>query len=361
MSTHPYKNRPDFTDWRKAIETVCPGEVDPVVAFPFRITAEDKVATAGSCFAQHIARHLSQHGLRYFVAEPAHPFLRRELAAEYNYGTFSCRYGNLYTTRQLVQLFDRAYGQFSPLEDVWPEADGRLIDPFRPRIQPGGFATMAEYQADRKQHFAAVRAMFEQLDYFVFTLGLTECWRLRQDGAVFPLCPGVSGGTFDPERHEFVNLGVEDVTSDIEAFLTRLASVNPRAKVIFTLSPVPLVATAEPRHVLVSTTLSKAVLRVACDVITRRHAHVAYFPSFEIITGAYARGRYFDADVRSVKEAGVRHVMRLFFQHGTTVVVPARGVQTPEAAVQDDAASDAFLAKLQEVVQVICDEEALRS
>ena len=94
MSDQPYRNRPDA------------------------------VATAGSCFAQHIARHLSMRGLQHFVAEPAHPFLRPDLAAEYNYGTFSCRYGNVYPTRQLVQLIDRAYDRFSPAEDVWEEADG---------------------------------------------------------------------------------------------------------------------------------------------------------------------------------------------------------------------------------------------
>jgi len=359
--SHPYKNRPDFTDWRRAIETVRPGHVDPVVEFPFVIQNDDKVATAGSCFAQHIARHLSKRGLRYFVAEPPHPFLQAHIASEYNYGTFSCRYGNIYTTRQLVQLFDRAYGRFTPVDDIWIESDGRLIDPFRPRIQPGGFASRAEYDVDRQQHFAAVRTMFEQLDYFVFTLGLTECWRSREDGAVFPLCPGVSGGTFDPKRYEFVNLGVDDVTSDIEAFLARLASVNPRAKVVFTVSPVPLVATAEPRHVLVSTTVSKAVLRVACDIATRRHSHVAYFPSYEIITGPHARGAYFDADLRSVKEAGVRHVMRTFFRHATTIDLAVSADDAMPEAVQNDTASGAFLANMENVVQVICDEEALRS
>lgn len=340
---------------------VPPFQIDPVVAFPFRITPADAVATGGSCFAQHIARYLSFHGLRYFVPEQAHPFLGRPLSDEYHYGTFSCRFGNIYTTRQLLQLFDRAYGRFAPVEDVWTGTDGRLIDPFRPRIQPGGFATRAEYDADRRQHFAAVRSMFEQLDYFVFTLGLTECWRSRDDGAVFPLCPGVAGGTFDPGRHEFLNLDVTMASDDLAAFLDRLTGVNPRAKVIISVSPVPLMATAEERHVLASTTLSKSVLRVVCDGITRRYPHVAYFPSYEIVTGPHARGRYFDTDLRSVTEAGVRHVMRLFFHHGTTVDIRARAGQSSAAEPQDLKAVEpnSFLAEMQKVVQVICDEEAL--
>ena len=80
-----------------------------------------------------------------------------------------------------------------------------------------------------------------------------------------------------------------------------------------------------------------------------------------MITGAHARGRYFDADLRSVKEAGVRHVMRLFFTHATTVTPGMASDADKNAAAREDEAADQFLDKLQNVVQVICDEEALRS
>jgi hypothetical protein len=47
--------------------------------------------------------------------------------------------------------------------------------------------------------------MFETLDVLVFTFGLTESWRNRADGAIFPLAPGVAGGEFHGDRYEFVN------------------------------------------------------------------------------------------------------------------------------------------------------------
>ena len=128
---------------------------------------------------------------------------------------------------------------------------------------------------------------------------------------------------------------------------------------ILTVSPVPLVSTAELRHVLISTTLSQAVLRVACDVITRRHSHVAYFPSYEIITGPSSRGRYYDLDLRSIREAGVQHVMRCFFRHAT-VGVPDGDEATMPAARHDAPRDDTFLTEMRQIVQVVCDEEALR-
>src|SRR5205823_5578884 len=79
------------------------------------------------------------------------------------------------------------------------------------------------------------------------------------------------------------------------------------------------VATAEPRSVLVATTYSKSVLRVAAEEIANHDPGIAYFPSYEIITGQHTRGRYFASDLRSVTEEGVARVMALFLQHYTEI------------------------------------------
>jgi hypothetical protein len=255
-----------------------------------------------------------------------------------NYGVFSARYGNVYTARQLLQLFRRAYGELTPRPVAW-QRGARFVDPFRPEIESAGFDSKDAVCASREAHFEAVRRMFEQLDVFIFTLGLTEAWRYKFDGAVFPVAPGVSGGNFDPRFHEFVNFGVQDVIRDLGDFLRNLSRVNAGARVILTVSPVPLIATYEPRHVLVSTTYSKAVLRVAADEIARSHDNVTYFPSYEIVTGNFSRGRYFENDLRSVTPDGVDHVMRMFFRHFA-----------PDAEVS---------AAVREAMDLVCEEESL--
>ena len=354
MNKHPYQSLADKAFWRRAVTDLPRSEVDPVGQFDLRIGPDTKVATAGSCFAQHIARHLRDSGYDYFVAEPGHPILPEGVRQASNYGLFSCRYGNIYTARQLRQLMDRAYGRFHPKEDAWFNSLGDVRDPFRPTTQPGGFISEAEMRADRQQHLAAVRRMFQELDVFVFTLGLTECWRSREDGAVFPLCPGVEGGEFDPERHEFYNQGVEDVVDDLRTVVTKLGKINPSAEVVLTVSPVPLTATAAPNeHVLSATTYSKSVLRVAAEQLQRRFANVHYFPSYEIITGAFTRGAYYAADLRNVVEDGVSHVMRLFMQHST-----GTGPRRIESRAQDDI-SAGYIATAQHLVDVECDETHL--
>lgn len=354
MSQHPYKSLPDKAFWRRSLAAVAPAEVDPVGVLDLRIDAETKVATAGSCFAQHIARHLRNSGYCYYIAEPGHPILPGRVRESHNYGLFSARYGNIYTARQLWQLFERAYGRFEPIEDVWVSGDDLLLDPFRPTIQPSGYISRQELMADREQHLAAVRKMFETLDVFVFTLGLTECWRSRDDGAVFPICPGVEGGTFDPARYEFYNQTAEDVVGDLTAFRDGLEKVNPKAQIILTVSPVPLVATAEEgAHVLSATTYSKSVLRVAAETMRQKFANVHYFPAYEIITGAFNRGAYFAPDLRNVVEDGVAHVMRLFMAHATGAAVPAAKTDRPSSQGEQD------LEIASRLVEVECDEVAL--
>jgi hypothetical protein len=342
---NPYDGLPGYQFWRKAIGNVALREVDPVVSSGFIIDRQTKIATAGSCFAQHLSRTLEQCGFNYYIAEkPAG--LSSEEAARLNYGVFSARYGNIYTVRQLLQLFDRAYGSFQPADSAWARGDGRYADPFRPQIEPSGFETTEAVEEDRSAHLSAVRHMFETLDVLVFTLGLTEAWAAKEDGAVFPLAPGVAAGKMDFTRYEFVNFGVNEVISDLEAFIERLREVNRGARIILTVSPVPLIATYENRHVLVSTTYSKSVLRVAAEEIVRRHSNCVYFPSYEIITGNYTRGIYYDADLRSVNAAGVDHVMRLFLAHYS-------------AHKEKSTLYNELMREAESVMEVICDEEAI--
>lgn len=159
---------------------------------PFTIGAHDKVATSGSCFAQHIGRYLRESGLNYYVTETANPIAQPDIALKLGYGVFTARYGNIYTSRQLLQLLRRAFGRFTPKEDMWAESATKIIDPFRPNIQPEDFGSTREYWTDRESHLQHVREMFENLDVLVFTLGLTECCARARTARCFQCVPGCS-------------------------------------------------------------------------------------------------------------------------------------------------------------------------
>lgn len=350
---NPYAGLADTQFWRRAVANVATGDVDPVLDPKFGISRKDRIATAGSCFAQHISAELTRQGANYFVTEPGPPDATREAAAARNYGVYSARFGNIYTVRQAVQLFDRAFGFFTPDEPDWVRADGRLVDPFRPQIEPDGFASHDALIEDRTVHLAAVARMFRELDVFVFTLGLTEGWRSKVTGAVYPVAPGVSSGSMDDRLHEFVNFTTVETSRDLRGLVERLKSVNRNCRIMLTVSPVSLVATYEKRHVLTSTVASKAVLRAAAGEAATM-AEVEYFPAYEIIAGGFNRGAYLGEDCREVLPAGVAHVMRVFCRHYLAApdlqqLKVSRKRETDERTARDIA----------DVAGVICDEELL--
>ncbi len=350
---NPYMHAPDTAFWRRSVAEVPAADIDPVSGWVPTINRRTRIATVGSCFAQNISRYLKAQNFNFLDVEPRPPLISTEVATSFNYGQFSARYGNVYTSRQLVQLLERSlfHGE-NPERDneVWRISDTRWVDPFRPKIHPEGFDSPAALRQDRRRHLAAVSAMLQRLDVLVITLGLTEAWINRNTGAAYPLAPGVAGGRFDPNAHEFVNLTVDDVRDDVARSIELLRSVNPDAEVVLTVSPVPLIATASDDHVLAATTYSKSVLRVAAGQISNEVEGVSYFPSYEIITGAFNRGRYFGGDLRSATDEGVDHAMRLFFRHSANLeLVPITGVDraTVEAQLDGVAAS------------VVCDHEDL--
>ena len=333
---HPYSDLPDHCYWARSVARLLPDRVDPMVQAPFRITRSTPVLTAGSCFADRITRALATRGFNLVMTELAHPLLPRRIAQAHGYGRHAARYGNIYTARQLRQLLERALGRFAPAEPPWRLGNGNWADPFRPTVQPGGFVSHHELAADRARHLACVRAAFETARVFIFTLGLTEAWHSLEDEAVFPVAPGVAAGRFDKARHGFIDFSVEEIVADLEIFLDLAREISPGLKVILTVSPVPLAATARPdRHVLTATTLSKAKLRLAAEMFCRDRPDAVYFPAYEIVTGPHGRGRYFTGGLRDASRMAVEHVMASFFRNfteGADRPLPPADPPSPRAA-----------------------------
>lgn len=343
-TSHPYKLQPDWAFWRKTVEDRHQLDIGDWYRRKFPIS-NAKIATAGSCFAQHIGRELRENGFQFLDVEPPPPLLRNDRWLDYGYGMYSARYGNVYTPRQLLQLAQRALGEFEPADHVWKKDRG-FVDPFRPTIEPEPMLIIDEVEATRKYHLARVAHLFEQTDVFVFTLGLTEAWQSKKDGAVFPVAPGVSGGTFDEADYGFVNLSYGDCVSDLRGFIDRMHAINGRMHFLLTVSPVPLMATATQEQVVVATTYSKSVLRAAAGWLSENVKHVDYFPSYEIISSHVMGGQFYQPDRRGVARYGVDHVMRQFFlQHPPQQLATAAAVP---ASTETDNPDD-----------VHCDEELL--
>lgn len=310
----PYSNLAPERYWKTGVAEPRLLDLENIYKKKFSLSGQDRITTIGSCFAQHVAAHMKKRKFRILDVEPPPPG-NDELARKYGYSIYSARYGNVYTARQLAQLLADSKTLAVRNEDIW-QRDGRYFDALRPAIEPNGLKSAEEVRQHRLYHLGRVDTLFSRTDVMVFTLGLTEAWVNRASGTVYPTCPGVIAGAFDPDCHAFVNFDFLQTYNDMVSIIDTLTKRNPSFRMLLTVSPVPLTATAESEHVLTATIYSKSVLRAVCGSLVREFDNVDYFPSFELIATAFTRRSFYEENLRTVTKEGVERVMETFFmQH----------------------------------------------
>lgn len=320
----------------------------------FELKPGMKIATAGSCFAQNIGRYLRASDLQLIDTEPAPTMMPEQTATRFGYGLFSARYGNIYTARQLLQLLRDAQLQTLHRSAMW-QTDGRWFDGLRPNVEPEGLDTLEAVQSLRKAHLGQVSEIFQTADIFIFTLGLTEAWHDIETGVVFPTAPGTIAGQYKPDRHAFMNFSFADCLEDLAAAIAEMRKMRPGLKVILTVSPVPLTATASGEHVLQATTYSKAVLRAVAGEMAESDPSIDYFPSYEIITGTPFGNAFYQPNLRNVSPTGVDLVMSTFFSAHPPLTSPDKppsrtfyqteGVENAVPEICEEALLEAFAPK----------------
>ncbi|WP_027967615.1 GSCFA domain-containing protein [Halomonas halocynthiae] len=342
---NPYETLDEIFFWSPAVAKKSMFDINRLWDPKFKIGPKMKVATYGSCFAQHIGRALAGRNFNWMIAEPAPQGLSKDNSKKFNYGIFSARTGNIYTTTLLAQWVSWATGDVSPPGEVW-EKGGRYYDPFRPNIEPNGFESREEMKVSRSLAVEAFKKSILECDVLVFTMGLTESWFNAEGGYEYPMCPGTVAGEFDEKKHQFVNQDYTQIRKALVSCLRGIKKLNPKLKVLLTVSPVPLTATMSGKHVLVATMESKSILRAVAGSVASELRFVDYFPSYEIINSAPYKGAFFEPNMRSVNPVGVNHVMDQFF----SCLQDKFPLKLPEKRIVDAGSDDA-----------VCEEELLNA
>ena len=247
------------------------------------ISGQTNTMAFGSCFARHIGDWLS----------------RRDYAVvnrkDGKWGeTYIARFGEgMVNSHAILQQFEWALEGKAFAEELWHDQSAL----------PQNFDE--DIRADTKEAMLAS-------DVFIITLGLSEVWSDKATGDVF--WRAVPQDLFDPERHEFRVSSHAENLENLRRIHRLIRSHKPEAKVIFTLSPVPLVATFRPVSCITANTASKAILRAALDEFLREtqpgDPNLFYWPSYEIIMDVFAK-RWSD-DRRHIKTRILDYVMVLF-------------------------------------------------
>ncbi|MBT5242541.1 MAG: GSCFA domain-containing protein [Rhodospirillaceae bacterium] len=351
--TCPYNDLPDRAFFKKLGDRN--GDIGVEPDPNLSIGPDDKIISAGSCFAARIATFIRSSGLTYLFSDDRISSDGDDVREE-SPAIFSLRYGNIYTTRHLVQLLRRVTGKQIINPPVARDENGRYRNLFRPSVL--SYKSEDVLRADDDAHLVNIKTMLERATVFTFTLGLTEQWIDNETEITFPSAPGCGFGEFDPSQHTFHNSTQSEVRQELRESIDLLREVNPDLSIILTLSPVPLVATFTSASAVEATFYSKSLLRQAiADVLSEMPesaSPLAYFPSYEIVMNPHFISENFAPDMRSISEVGVERVMKQFrrrFVRGA-VEEPAISiglVAQPSVAVADN--------KLSAGVDPVCEEE----
>lgn len=262
------------------------------------IRPNTRIATIGSCFAQELAAGLGRFGL----SGGMHPA------------------GLFYNTRSIRQELERACGGWPErhTEPMWRTRSG-FVHPFKPSTS---FENETAIRAWSDGLDAQADNLLHEADLVVVTLGLIECWRSRTSGNVFRQIPHPEA--FEDVRAEFFRISVREMLEDLEVIRTLVQS-KLNAKLIITVSPIPLFATVTPLDVRVANTESKARIRAAVSEFIEAHDDVSYFHSYEMVSTAEQASDFMLEDGRHVHSHAVDFILSDFLR-----VFAADGVAIPK-------------------------------
>ena len=325
-----FSTLPKQSFWKLGVNTENPFFIKNIYKKKFNIGANTKIATAGSCFGQHIFRFLKKNGYKVLDEEPSPIGFPSELQTKFGFSMYSARYGNIYTVQQLLQLAKEVSGQIKLENYIW-EKNNKYFDAIRPSVEPIGHNKKEEVIAHRNFHIDKVKNVFKKLDLFIFTLGLTEMWVHKESGTIYPTAPGVISGKFDERYYEFKNAHYDEIIKDFNEFLSILKLIrgNNKFKIILTVSPVPLTATASNKHILMANTYSKSTLRAAAGKLSER-VNIDYFPSYEIVNNPRLHSIAFNSNLRTIRTEIVEIVMRHFFNEHAPITINSKSEKKEE-------------------------------
>lgn len=219
---------------------------------PF-ITKQTAVLGFGSCFAGHIQHYLHRRGYNVASRNKWHSYVIH----------MSEGFVNSYSIRQ---QFEWAFENKVPAVSLWHDKSSEAV-------------------AYDEQVRVQTRTLFEATEVFIITLGLSEVWYDEPTGEVF--WRAVPTKLYDPARHKFRLTTPEENLDNLHRIHTLIRTNNPKASIVFTLSPVPLTATFRPLGCAIASSVSKAILRTAIDSfmteVGSADDRVFYFPSYEVV------------------------------------------------------------------------------
>lgn len=139
-------------------------------------------------------------------------------------------------------------------------------------------------------------------DILLVTFGTSYVYKLKENSQIVGNCHKLPASRFDRFR-----LSVEEIVSVWESLIENLKTINPKLKIIFTVSPIRHLKDGAHEN-----QLSKATLLLAIDTLCRMNADISYFPSYEIVLDELRDYRFYNEDMVHPTPVAVKYIWQRF-------------------------------------------------
>lgn len=252
-------------------------EITPAVS-PSPIGLGDAIFTIGSCFADSI-------GDRF---------------AENKFKVWNNRLGTVYNPHAIHQLL--LFG----LENKLPAPDHYLNEGgvhFNYHFH-SSFSALQRGDLEHRIRTSVIEAheFLRNADRVIITYGTAFVYRLKNNDEIVANCHKKPSAFFTKSL-----LKEREIIESFQRFHSKLKLINPRCKIILTVSPV--------RHLkdtLELNAVSKSVLRLSCHSVIGQFADVEYFPAYEILLDDLRDYRFYKTDRLHPTEEAVEYIWEKF-------------------------------------------------
>ena len=227
-----------------------------------RIAISERIFTIGSCFSDAIGERLAGHKMETY-ANPA---------------------GVIYNPHAIHRVLQLAIQGGAPAEGSF--VSGELT--FHYDFHSSLFANSRALLHNRlTQVISDCQINLQKATWLIITYGTAWVYRHKSNGEIVANCHKQPSLQFEKSL-----LSANDIESSFRDLHRALTAFNPSLKIILTVSPV--------RHLkdsLEGNSVSKSILRVACDNMVNDYANVFYFPAYEIMLDDLRDYRFYKADM----------------------------------------------------------------
>jgi len=140
--------------------------------------------------------------------------------------------------------------------------------------------------------------------WIIITFGTSIVYRHKKLNDIVSNCHKIPASEFDKKR-----LHPNDILRAFNTFYDTLKKVNEHFNIILTVSPV--------RHIkdsLETNSISKSILRYACNTLSETYDNVQYFPSYEIMLDDLRDYRFYEADMLHPNHSAIDYIWEAFQQ-----------------------------------------------